>query len=181
MSAPAAGNELARLADFRAKSPNILFIIERSKNLNVVVYEAMVGADKALDATKPVDVYWLDVDPEYIKANRAKGVMTDRSDLNVFESQFAYGLSTTAAAKAGEFLLKLVALPKQVITVFIDAATGRVRARTTISGRECDLEKVFVQAEERFMRTPKVIYVDIFGIDLANSELVRQRLSPDEL
>jgi hypothetical protein len=44
-----------------------------------------------LDSKKPVDVYWMDVDPEYQKKARAKGITTDKSELNMVEKQFAYG------------------------------------------------------------------------------------------
>ena len=35
--------------------------------------------------------YWMDIDPEYVKAARAKGKMHDREELNMIERQFAYG------------------------------------------------------------------------------------------
>lgn len=47
---------------------------------NIVVYEALKKGE-ALDANKPVDVYWLDIDPAYVAANRKKGIMTDRSEV----------------------------------------------------------------------------------------------------
>ena len=47
-----------------------------------MVYEALKSADGALDAHKPIDVYWLDIDPEYQAAARKKGHKTDRVDVS---------------------------------------------------------------------------------------------------
>jgi hypothetical protein len=109
-----------QLAGLRETSPNVLFFIARSKNENIVVYEAAKKSDSELDPAKPIDVYWLDIDPAYQQANRKKGVMSDRSDLNMIEKQFAYGVGFEAAPnKPGTFLLKLVALPERPVTLFI--------------------------------------------------------------
>lgn len=59
---------------------------------NIVMYEALKSAD-ALDAKKPVDVYWLDIDPAYVAAARKKGVTTDRVDVRKQENM-GWGLMT---------------------------------------------------------------------------------------
>lgn len=76
---------LAKLAN-----PNILFIISRSKNKNIVVYEAKMEGG-TIKASDPIDAYWLDIDPEYVEKARAKGVESDRVDLNMIERNMAYG------------------------------------------------------------------------------------------
>ncbi len=47
-----------------------------------MVYEALKGADGQLDAAKPIDVYWLDIDPAYVEAARKKGIKSDRNDVS---------------------------------------------------------------------------------------------------
>ena len=71
----------------RKERPNILFIIERSKNMNIVVYEADVK-DGKLDPKEPVKAFWLDIDPEYVK--RA-GEKSDKVELSMVEWSMAYG------------------------------------------------------------------------------------------
>ncbi len=39
----------------------------------------------------------LDIDPEYQKANRAKGKTVDREDLGMIESKMAYGYTAASA------------------------------------------------------------------------------------
>ena len=41
--------------------PDILLVIVRSKNKNIVVYEANIE-NGTLDSKKPIDSYWLDID-----------------------------------------------------------------------------------------------------------------------
>lgn len=81
----------------KVENPNIMFVISRTKNKNIVVYEARVDAG-AIRAADPVDAYWLDIDPEYMAKNRAKGKDSDREDLNMIERRMAYGC---APARAG--------------------------------------------------------------------------------
>ena len=51
------------------------------------MYEALKNASGALDAAKPIDVYWLDIDPAYVAAARKKGVMTDKQPVSRTEEQ----------------------------------------------------------------------------------------------
>ena len=50
----------------------MIFYIARSKNENIVVYDGnMKEGTGTLDEKNPVKVYWLDIDPEYVKKNRS--------------------------------------------------------------------------------------------------------------
>jgi Domain of unknown function (DUF4833) len=178
--AAAAANSNAVLEAARKKLPNIAFIIERSKNLNVVVYEALVvgdGKDKKLKAEKPIDAYWLDQDPEYVKAARASGKQDDRVELGMFESKLAYGLSWTEVKdKPGRYKLNMVAVPKQHIEVYIDE-NGDVVAETTIDGKACRLERIYVYSVEGWVK-PTVMWVQLCGTDLATGEARNERQKP---
>src|SRR5689334_25158042 len=57
-----------------------LFYIERSKNANIVKYDARLDSTGQLRAKSPVDVYWLMFATD-----------SSREDLNWVESKFAYG------------------------------------------------------------------------------------------
>jgi len=162
-----------QLSQLRSVSPNILFIIARSKNANIVVYEAKMagagsgsGAEPQLDSSEPVIVYWLDIDPAYQKENRRKGVMSDRSELGSVEKRFAYGLSSQPMpGKTGSFAVKLVAFPDRVVVVRYDASLHRPVAFMQINGRQCRLERIYVSATDNFIGLPTVHHVDVTGID----------------
>ncbi len=71
----------------KARAPNVFLIIRRSKNANVVIYEANVK-NGVLDKTKPIDVYWLDIDSAYRAHNRGH----DRVEMNAVEMTHAFGV-----------------------------------------------------------------------------------------
>lgn len=163
----------AVLAEQRSKvSANIQFIIARSKNANIVVYEGMVK-DGKLDADTPMDVYWLDIDPEYIKANRKKGKNDDRVDLGMIEKKMAYGLSASeTAAGSGEFNIKLVALSeRQVIIKLVD---GKPKSYLMINGALCEVSIIYVDATDNWVGLPTVNFVELHGIDADGNAVVER-------
>jgi len=174
-----------KLAELQKTNPNVLFIIARSKNLNLVVYEALVEEKnkKLLASKKPIDVYWLDVDPAYIAASRKKGIMTDRVDLNFLEKKLAYGVNFEPIKdSSNEYLLKLVALSDRRISLSIEEKTGLPRATITLtdtSGKAaaCYLEKVYVSSTEGYIRTT-VNFVEIFGVVISTGEKMVERVIP---
>jgi len=124
MSAPVTADSL------RASNPNILFIISRSKNGNLVVYEAKL-TNGQLDPNNPVEVYWMDVDPEYVQKRIKAGKTSDRTELNTLEKQFAYGLSSESLG-GGRYKITLVALKERPVVVFVE--NGKPKALMTING-----------------------------------------------
>eukprot|EP00455_Lapot_gusevi_P054271 TRINITY_DN865_c0_g1_i1.p1 TRINITY_DN865_c0_g1~~TRINITY_DN865_c0_g1_i1.p1 ORF type:complete len:187 (+),score=79.09 TRINITY_DN865_c0_g1_i1:40-561(+) len=156
--------------------PNVLFIITRSKNKNVVVYEAKMRADGSFDAN-PIEVYWMDIDPEYVRSARGRGVMTDRTELGYVEKQMAYGVTATPTGNPNEFQLTLVALKARNVGLKLDQ-NGRPRATITIDGRPCYLQHIYVNSKDNMIGLPTVQYVDVFGVAVDNGEAVTERIRP---
>ena len=168
---------LAQLAELRQTSPNVLFVIGRSKNLNIVVYEGKVSGTE-MDSKEPVIVYWLDLDPAYQKQKRDKGVTSDRLELNYIEKTMAYGLSSTPhAAKPGHHTVQLVAFSKRAVDVYYDKTKGRPVAMIEINGAQCELLRIFVSATDSWTGLPKVQHVDVIGLD-AHGKQVTERITP---
>jgi hypothetical protein len=140
-----------------------------------VVYEANVNGN-ALDEHNPVVVYWLDIDPEYQKAARAKGVTTDRVELGTIEKQFAYGLSSESEGN-GSYRVKLVAFPDRPVYVSYNATAHKPIAQMDIQGKRCSLSRIYVSAKDRMFGLPKVEYVDLSGVD-ASGASVSERILP---
>ena len=42
-----------------ATSTNQLFYVQRSSNINLIMYDAKIGIDKKLDPKNPVHIYWI--------------------------------------------------------------------------------------------------------------------------
>ena len=141
-----------------------LFVIERSKNANVVQYDARLTADGVLDPKEPVEVYWilLAEDGRHEKLSPV--------------GRMGYGFDIKRDASGKSWVMTLAAYRKREITV---RQTGTVvRAEILIDGKPSILEELYINATEgRFL--PTVNYVELFGKDLETKEKRYEKLLPD--
>lgn len=144
--------------------PPHLFTIERSKNANTVAYDANRGPSGDLDASRPVDVYWL--------MNVDKG---QREELNAVEQQRAYGIDVAPGKKAGTYTLTFRAGRRR--RVLLQILNGCPAAIFSIGGRRGILRRIFVKSKETIMM-PRVEYVEIFGEDPATGAPLYEKFVP---
>jgi len=142
-----------------------LFIIERSKNANVVHYDARLTSDGKLDTREPVIVYWV------LLAEDGR-----RKKLSWIEKKKAYGFTIKPDLSVNGYKMTLVAAPEHQITVKKEK-NGPVRAETIIGGRPSVLEKMYIDASEG-LTGPKVKYIDLYGKDLQTGEKRREKIVP---
>jgi hypothetical protein len=140
-----------------------LFHIERSKNANVVVYDARLTADGRLDAGDPVVAYWM----ELARDGR-------RKKLSGIERRFAYGFKARFVDD-DTVVLKMAAKIGRQITV--DVAAGQPRAIIEIAGHRSVLDRVYVQSTGKGP-WPSVEFLDVFGVDLETGVDRRERIYP---
>jgi Domain of unknown function (DUF4833) len=134
-----------------------LFVIERSKNKNIVCYDLLHPEGQA---THPkLDVYW--------RMNQEKG---QRSELTLFERDRAYGYRIVSEHPLS-FALK--AAPKRPIEVV--TRSGQTSAELTISGVRATLDAVYVKTREGGL-IPQVLYVELQG-HLPSGALVTERIT----
>ena len=139
-----------------------LFIIERSKNANVVHYDARLTADGKLDPKEPVIAYWV------LLAEDGR-----RKELSWIEKKMAYGFTVKPDRSVKGYKMTLVAAPERQITVKKDK--DAVRAEVVIAGRPAALEKMHINASDG-LTGPKVHYVEVYGKDLQTGEKCREKL-----
>jgi Domain of unknown function (DUF4833) len=139
-----------------------LFIIERSKNANVVHYAAQLTADGKLDPSEPVTAYWV------MLAEDGR-----RKKLNWIEKRKAYGFTIKPGVSANSYIMTLVAYPEHQITV--KQENDSVRAETVINGRPAVLGKMFINASEGLFG-PTVISIEVYGKDLQTGEMLHEKL-----
>jgi hypothetical protein len=145
-----------------AECPDHLFVVARSKNANIVAYDAKTEPSGTL-ASKAVVAYWLlDGDP------------ARREELNAIEWKQAYGFSLKKA-DTGTSTLYFNAGKKRPITIRMrngcPVAVGKIQGQTAI------LRKLFVQSKEGGLR-PTVEYVEFFGEDPENGHELYEKLIP---
>jgi len=144
------------------KKTQPLFIIERSKNANVVHYDAQLSADGNLDPNEPVIAYWV------LLAEDGR-----REELNWIEKKKAYGFHIKPDPSVNGYKMTVVAVPQGQITVRKDGDT--VRAELVIDGRPAVLEKIYINATDGLLG-PKVHYIELYGKDLKTGEKRYQKI-----
>jgi len=141
-----------------------LFIIERSKNANVVHYDARLTADGELDPKEPVIAYWI------LLAKDGR-----REKLSWVEKKKAYGFTIKPDPSVNGYKMTLVAAPEKQIIVKKEKET--VLAEAVIEGRPAVLEKMYINASDG-LTGPKVQYIEVYGKDLQTGEKLREKMVP---
>ena len=144
--------------------PPHLFVIERSKNANVVAYDANRGPTGDIDGSEPVVIYWL-----------LNGQADKREDLNRVERDRAYGLDAKPGDSPGTYSLVFKADGKRRLVV--RTLNGCTVATTAIAGRDGILRKLFVQSKEDSV-VPKVEFVELFGESVDTGEPLHEKFVP---
>ena len=126
-----------------------LFHIERSKNANVVQYDARVLPDGKLHGKEPVTVYWI--------RHAEQG---QRRELSWVQRTFAYGLDARTADDGESARLELKANIGRDLTVQRDGQS--FRAVADIGGEPAWLDRIFVDSEGKGLST-RVNYIELHG------------------
>lgn len=148
----------------------LLFIIQRSKNANEVHYAVRVDERCRLAPDTPIRAFW-----------RLLAVGPEKTATLSFFDKMAYGIEDQLV-RDQEVSFSLKALEQKRIRVIASPAPqpGKcaATAQTDIQGQLAVLERIYVQAEEGWLK-PTVLYVDVFGTSLnASATPVRERITP---
>ncbi len=141
-----------------------LFTIERSKNANVVQYDAQLTTEGKLKPEKPVIAYWI------MHANNG-----GKQELNWIETKTAYGFSVAYDTKGDFWIMDLVADIQRKIKVY--KANGRYCAETLIDGRPAFIDRIYITSIEGAMH-PKVKYLEFFGKGIKTGNNVYEKFIP---
>jgi hypothetical protein len=143
-----------------------LFYIQRSSNVNTILYDANLGADKKLDSKNPVHTYWI----RYTEGSK-------KQELTGIQRTLAYGLHTKATAgELGSYDGHFLAYRKRKFVVKMNAK-GQPIALFPINGKMQVLKRIFVKVDESGMM-PSVIYVELWGRDAVTDKEVYEKFKP---
>ncbi len=144
--------------------PNHLFVIERSKNANIVVYDANRGPSGDFEAASPVAAYWL-----------LNGENDKREELTKLERDRAYGVDVTPGDTPGTYVMAFKAARKRRLAVrMLNECPVTI---APIGGHDGILRKLFVQSKEGSF-PPGVEYLELFGEDVATGEPLYEKFVP---
>jgi len=141
-----------------------LFHIERSKNANIVQYDARVDSDGKLLKKKPVVAYWIRL--------AEQGQL---QDLSWIQKTFAYGFETKLDNNREEAQLQMKADVGREITVV--RAGDVYRATMLIDGALSYFEKMYIDSTLNGWLL-RVHYVELYGEDVKTGEARYEKFVP---
>ena len=140
-----------------------LFVIERSKNANVVSYDAVLNDDGTIRKENPVDSYWL----LYAYKNG------EREELSAFDKK-AYGFKVKYNTERQNFDFVLKAAKDK--PMIIDLYDGVAKAVIKINNVDCFLEKVYIGSVDGAFGIPNVSFYELFGSEVKTGEAQQQKI-----
>ena len=141
-----------------------LFKIERSKNANIIQYDAQIGSNGKLLKKEPVIGYWIRL--------AEQGQV---QELSWIQSTFAYGFKTKYNQANDTATVDMVVDIGRPITV--QRMKGKYIATVDLDGTPSQLVRIFIEAHGKGARVT-VEYVEIFGTDLKTGEETYARIIP---
>lgn len=146
-------------------NPNQLFYLQRTKNINTIVYELNMENGK-LSPEKPIYAFWI-----MYTANEK------RQDLSAMEKDFVYGIKINSIQKQ-EYQFTLAAYPKINLHLVKDS-TQKYYVSVTPYKHQIRLTKVYIQEKDsNFKLEPTVEYIEFSGIDLITNKEITERITP---
>jgi hypothetical protein len=141
-----------------------LFKIERSKNANIIQYDAQVGPDGKLVKKEPVVGYWIRL--------AEQGQV---QELSWVQRTFAFGFDAKLDRNRERAELDMAADFGRPIIVIRNRDV--YRATAPIDGSLSYLEKIFIQASGKGMSIT-VEYIELYGEDMETGEARYQKFIP---
>ena len=139
-----------------------LFVIARSKNANVVVYDAKVDASGRL-APEPVSAYWL-----------LEGDPSRREELTSLEFNRAYGFTLGPGEAPDTYALAFKASRGRHATLRMQDGCPRVIVK--INGHPAILKRIYVKSKEGGLM-PKVESIELFGEDASTGKPLHEKVA----
>ena len=141
-----------------------LFKIERSKNANIVQYDAQIAPDGKLTKKDPVVGYWI----RLAEQGQVK-------ELNWVQRTFAFGFKTKLDQNRETAEMDMAADFGRPIIVIREG--DQYRATAPIDDQQSYLHKIFIQAHGKGIKVT-VEYVELFGVDMETGEDRYQKFFP---
>ena len=146
----------------------MLFYLQRTMNVNTVVYEINYQTDGEVNKKQPVKIYWI---------NYAEDGKT--SPLTFMQNKFAYGIeSTLLETEKPTFKINLVSYKKVDIYLRPVGKDGSYQAQVSINGKQSSLVNIRINIVGGTYLRPIVYDIVLTGKDLETGEKVTEKIKP---
>jgi hypothetical protein len=145
-----------------AQTMREIFHIERSKNGNVVRYDARITKDGELDQKNPVNAYF----------QRPDG---STFPIKPIEFKFFYGYKVKLDESGTFWHFSIAAAKERPMKLYL--VDGKPKAEGRIAGVQAYVSKFFVQFKKDTI-IPGVEWVDLYGVEVKTGRSVHERVVP---
>ena len=147
---------------------HLLFYLQRTIDVNTLIYEMNYKANGQVDRAQPVKIYWI----RYTDGEKT-------APLSYAQNKFAYGIEFTALPGPEPiFKIQLVSYKKIDIYLKPGGEKGRYQAHLTLQGKACVLSSLMVHITGGTYLKPSVSHIELRGKDLATGEWVSEKIRP---
>ena len=147
---------------------NLIFYVQRTNNINTLIYELNYDSNSELNPENPVKVYWKNYDSD-----------GTAEPLNALQRKYAYGVeSFVADAAKKSYYFHFVSYKKQQIYLIKSPTTNKYEAFINLNNRLIEMTRVYIHIEGGAFWTPKIKYIDVFGKLPNSKEIVVERVIP---
>jgi Domain of unknown function (DUF4833) len=151
------------------QKPTLLFYIQRTSNINTIVYELNSAVNPKSSTIVPeslINIYWL----RYAEDSKKEA-------LSYVQRNFAYGLNIKPA-KAGVFEFNFVSYKKLKFNLEYSPSEHRYVVFAQAGGTKVRLIRLFIKIDGGSFWFPKVDFVEVKGIDPQRGKEVNYRFKP---
>lgn len=146
-----------------AADPIRLFFIERSKNPNVVCYDAMLDSKDQINKENPIICYWISL------AEKGRKI----EDLSSADKK-TYGFKTKYNENDNTFDLILNFIEDKPITILM--VDGKPKVKMLINNVEAYLYKVYIQSTENWFGVPSESFYTLHGLSVNGNEPIEEKI-----
>lgn len=150
----------------RAQTTQPLFHIERTKNANILYYEARINAAGELEAKDPIKTYWI------MWAKDSTGKTTE--GMNFIERAKVYGYNIKPDSTEKVYNMTLKPFKDRLIRVYMK--DGTARAEMSINHRPAFFERMFIYGKG----DSKPDSIKLYGADIESGEKIMELFLPNK-
>jgi len=146
---------------------NMLFYLQRTVDVNTVIYEINYMANGEINKTKPVKVYWID----YANAGKI-------SPLTYVQNKFAYGIAYQKM-DGHELIFKMNIVSFKKITLYLKRGTdGFYQTYIEMNGKQCVLTNILVNIIGGTYMRPHISTIELFGKEIRSGDKITEIIKP---
>lgn len=147
---------------------NMLFYLQRTVDVNTVIYEINYKEDGEINRKKPVKIYWIDFD------NGGK-----RSELTFVQNKFAYGVEFIELEGAKPvFEINLVSYKKIHMYLKPTGKNAAYEIHVIINDKPSILTNIMVNITGGTYLHPNVSFIELVGKDLVTGDKIIEKIKP---